>query len=91
MTAATSLSLVWGTAAASLVIQRDPASGPGAGPSVIEGELVITNTSYVFFKGITFRAKNTIATNVVRVSARYVPSWLFQRPLNSCSNTVTTL
>jgi len=71
--AASNLYSVWGTADAPLVIQRDPAADPAGAPVVIGGEQLISNTSYLYFKGITFSAKSaagSYGTNVIRMWAR---------------------
>lgn len=71
--AASSLSTVWGTADAPIVIQRDPAAAGSAAPVVIGGEQLISNTSYLYFKDITFSARSATGgygTNAIRMWGR---------------------
>jgi hypothetical protein len=70
---ASNLYTVWGTADAPVVVRRDPAIDATAGPAVIGGEQLIGNTSYLYFKDITFSAKSATGgygTNVIRMWGR---------------------
>lgn len=72
--AASNLYTVWGTADAPIVIQRDPAAADSAAPVVIGGEQLISNTSYLFFKDITFSARSATGTyggNAIRMWGRW--------------------
>lgn len=71
--AASNLYTVWGTADAPVVVRRDPASGTVDAPVVIGGEQLIGNSSYLYFRDITFSAKSSTGsygTNVIRMFAR---------------------
>jgi hypothetical protein len=62
------LEKLWGTADSPVVFQRDPDADPTLGPAIIHGELVMANSSYVFFNNILFRPAGT-GSNVIRASS----------------------
>lgn len=63
------LEKLWGTAENSIVFQRDPDADPALGPAIIHGELVMTNSSYIYFRNILFRPAGA-GTNAIRASSR---------------------
>jgi hypothetical protein len=65
------MSGVWGTAEAPVVIQRDPAADAASLPSFVD-VVYVTNCSYVYFKDVTFRARNNTPTNIVWIANRFV-------------------
>jgi hypothetical protein len=70
------MAAVWGTAEAPVIIQRDPAAAadPTAGPAVID-VIDMNNCSYIYFRDIYFRARNSPASNIVNIRNRWGGGW----------------